>query len=749
MKKKLVLLALLMTVCTITGCALQNTDESAGVPNASQEGQIPVASRLEDGDDLEDMRISQLMQDVLYYSLTDYTGEGTYSSSSVYRRPGQGDAVKIADFAGQDQEVVLIYFLVDEVGNVYYLYMDSADHYRVFLRKDDEEGNTVYCVELDSQEDAADEAAVQANVRSWTGLCAGAVNAQGEIFFQDMEGRILLFDREGNPAGVIEPEEDRTGITGLVNAGEEGVYSYEALDGKVILRKVNADIKKMLPPEEVKVTDERASVQVMSGYGQGILLSARDNLWAYHPAGKELVQLLSWTAPNVNLSGDYVTHVSLLDNGGLFVVAADSTTGETNRLLIEAKNVDEIPVRSAVTIGIPKGDSRESVLEYVADFNEKSREFEIEVKYYEYIGREELYKDLLKGQGPDLIDLSFVDMKILANKGVLEDLYPFLERSEEVGTEDLISGIVTGGTINGELLSICPSFYIWALAIPEGWSEEHGWTPERMLQMAYANPDSNLVAASDHLNFLFMYILPVAVDGFIDWENRECSFDSERFIGILNGIKGLELEPNQPDSFTSKEGFFKKEYLMCNVLINSPDSYADTADALEGFGELVGYPDPEGKPHFLMMSNCTLGINSASRNKEGAWAFLEYLLSGEFQDSHAGIDDDFPARKDAFEKRLRVSFAEAYPQTSGTKGVYQSPFTFELRDRYPEVTEQDIEELRFIVEHCYYDKNGVSGTSFDYAGIILEEASAFFQGAKTAEETARIIQNRMTLYLKE
>ena len=130
MKKKLMLLLILMTFCGITGCARQNTDETAGASNAFQEGAIPVASRLEEGGDLEDMQISQLIQDVLYYSLTEYTEEGTYSGSSVYRRPAQGDAVRIVDFSGQ--EIVLIYFLVDEEENAYYLYMDSADQYRSF-----------------------------------------------------------------------------------------------------------------------------------------------------------------------------------------------------------------------------------------------------------------------------------------------------------------------------------------------------------------------------------------------------------------------------------------------------------------------------------------------------------------------------------------------------------------------------------------------------------------------------------------
>ena len=748
MKKKLALLALFMLFFTITGCTRQGTDETAGVPNAFEQGQIPVASRLESDGSLEDLQTSHLLQDVLYYSVAEYTEEGTYSGSSVYRRPRQGEAAMIADFSGQD--IILIHFLVDEAANIYYLYMDAGDAYRVFLRKDDKDGNTVYCVEADSQEGVMDQEVLYANVRSWTGLRAGAVNEQGEVIFQDTAGRIQIFNQDGKVSGFIVPKEERAGKTGLVNAGEKGIYSYEVSDGKVSLYQVNAQRRKMSAPVEVKVSEERASVQAMSGYDRGILLSTKDTLWAYDPVGEELTQILSWTDPNVNLSGDYVSHVSLLEEGGFFVVAADSNTGETKRILIEEKNAGDITARTRVTIGVKKGGISEEVTDYVAAFNEQSQEYEIEIKNYENNSQEELYKDLLKGQGPDLIDLSFVDMNILANKGVLEDLNQYIDQSGQVEKEDLISGIVTGGTINGELVSLCPSFYIWALAIPEGWSEDHGWTPERMLQMGYANPDSNMVASSNHLHFLSQYVLPVAADGFIDWEVGECSFDSERFIGILNGIKGLELEAGRTESYTSKEGFFNKEYLMCNVSISSPEGYVDAAHALQGFGELAGYPEPEGKPHFLMLSNCAYGINSASPHKEGAWAFLEYLLSEGFQNSHAGMGNSFPVRKDAFEKRLLETIEANHPQESEVKGIYQNTFTFELQDRYPEVTQQDLEMLRYIVENAYFYKNKVSGGgSFDYHNIILEEVSAFFQGAKTAEETARVIQNRMSLYLKE
>ena len=96
--------------------------------------------------------------------------------------------------------------------------------------------------------------------------------------------------------------------------------------------------------------------------------------------------------------------------------------------------------------------------------------------------------------------------------------------------------------------------------------------------------------------------------------------------------------------------------------------------------------------------------------------------------------------------RDRLETAEKnYPLETEVKGIHQNSFTFELEDRYPKVTEKDIEMLRFIVDNAYLYKNASSGGSrYNYQNIILEEAGAFFQGAKTAEETAEIIQNRMS-----
>ena len=61
------------------------------------------------------------------------------------------------------------------------------------------------------------------------------------------------------------------------------------------------------------------------------------------------------------------------------------------------------------------------------------------------------------------------------------------------------------------------------------------------------------------------------------------------------------------------------------------------------------------------------------------------------------------------------------------------------------MTEKEKDELRNIMDNLYVDLN----LHLVVLRIINEELRAFFTGEKSAEETAKIIQNRVGLYLKE
>lgn len=187
------------------------------------------------------------------------------------------------------------------------------------------------------------------------------------------------------------------------------------------------------------------------------------------------------------------------------------------------------------------------------------------------------------------------------------------------------------------------------------------------------------------------------------------------------------------------EKFAQKEIQVFGVNVSSIDTYLVNKYAFQEIGDLVGYSNTEGKPWYRMFMNHVYAINSASQQKEGAWRFMEFLLSEEYQSIHT---KNFPVRVDAFEALLdkKVEFNE--------NDVFHSMvLNIQVKaSELPEFEEADKEFLRFMADHAYWEE---SVSVQEVSSILCEELAPFFLGDKSAEETAEIIQNRISLYLKE
>jgi len=134
-----------------------------------------------------------------------------------------------------------------------------------------------------------------------------------------------------------------------------------------------------------------------------------------------------------------------------------------------------------------------------------------------------------------------------------------------------------------------------------------------------------------------------------------------------------------------------------------------------------GYPTATGEPKYLIRMNC-ISILSKSKCKEGAYAFIEYLLT---RNSGSG---GFTTYKVGYEES-REDFLEMY-------------VTDEL-DK--EELEKRVSALEEMMDSAVADtmENQTIRT------MIIEEAKAYFAGDRTLEDTCRIIQNRVQLYLDE
>jgi multiple sugar transport system substrate-binding protein len=132
--------------------------------------------------------------------------------------------------------------------------------------------------------------------------------------------------------------------------------------------------------------------------------------------------------------------------------------------------------------------------------------------------------------------------------------------------------------------------------------------------------------------------------------------------------------------------------------------------------------------------NQGFGINSQSNNKALAWAFLKFLLSKEMQLSTNLFSQGFPLNNEARLEKVELLFTVPFASAGATPN-----------DRL----RQAIENYRIAMEtlsdsiNCYI----IADTSLN--DMIAQEVQYFFNGSRSAEEVARVLQNKADLYLSE
>ena len=122
-------------------------------------------------------------------------------------------------------------------------------------------------------------------------------------------------------------------------------------------------------------------------------------------------------------------------------------------------------------------------------------------------------------------------------------------------------------------------------------------------------------------------------------------------------------------------------------------------------------------------------ISAHSDHIEGAWEFLRYYLTDDYQcNLHFGL----PVQKKIFLENSGAALNGSQSYSIGNES-----------DAPESMTEEQLEKLvTFLlsVNRRYYENEEIMN-------IVSEETEAFFAGDKTAEETANVIQNRVQLYL--
>lgn len=370
--------------------------------------------------------------------------------------------------------------------------------------------------------------------------------------------------------------------------------------------------------------------------------------------------------------------------------------------------------------------------EAVADFNGKNDGITIIIHdYYEENisdGISRLYDDILTGKGPDIISFSTdeMDVEVLREKGAIENLIPYLEKSDVIGEEDIVDSAYQVLTADGGLYMLPTNFVLYTLITKEKWcSNKENFTFEEAL-WAVRECEENPMISRD----LFLQEGAICGGYFGETEDNRL----EQYIKIAEQLP-------QQAMFQTNDLLMREGKIPFNLeCIGDMQQYLYKKSVWGEDAVYTGFPGAEGKGRIFIFDNC-FAINSQSTHKEEAWKFVESYFTEEGQKTIAP-NWNFSILQDVLDQQLSDSRKQEYYQTSDGKREKLPILTYEIGGTYENVyaaQDEDIQDVREMINNTKV----MQRSDLPFIRITQEEALYYFNGEKSIEETVAAIRNKI------
>lgn len=243
---------------------------------------------------------------------------------------------------------------------------------------------------------------------------------------------------------------------------------------------------------------------------------------------------------------------------------------------------------------------------------------------------------------------------------------------------------------------------------------------------------------------------------FFDIETGKANFDNEEFIQNLKLTKNLNTvyHPERHDgNFTrvsvGNEDFLKEDFMFAEFTSNTIDM-AKMMIEFQNTKDPIPLLSSEGKAPFSNLLG-TYAISSNCKNRELAWEFLKYCISAkdilDFEDERYDLDYSFmflgniPINIENFYTYFRHNFEQEINDYI-SRGVEMKFTNEEEKEKIIQATLDQI--------HGWNKERNVLVGNLELTYLLREELdNYYYYDLATAEETAKIIQNKVFTYLNE
>lgn len=731
---KLILITVMCT-CVLTSCKQNPQGENgANIPQGPEYAYVPEFTTLTSGEN-EKVFAPFFEQDKLYYFLSRAEAEDQKKNYYFVCRDLQ-EPKQVKEYfltpPVQEGEALVQKGKVDAEGNLYAVWSVTSEteseegDSALWLVKYDEDGMQVYAKSLEEVLPEGEEIV-------WRMM----VTPQGELLAVSLDS-FYWFDKDGELEKVLSVRDGFT-FEMWMNADGEILYTFEDAQKGLGIAKVPI-------PKETGNGETAAEEMYCTGFpddrmyvrdidGERLLIAGSTKVYEYNIKTREFVTLFAWL--DCNLNGTDVQNISMDAEGNILAYYNESGRG-TEYIVLKKTPASEVPQKEIITLATWYGYQYQQMEQAVLEFNRTNTRYQIVIKNYKEDtsvsfddAKALLYADILSDNPPDIIELTNLDVADLAEKGVFEDLTPYLERSNIVSREDFVESVLNAYFLEGRQVTVPLQFTIHTLL---GKSSEvgkmPGWTLEDVLTYAKEHPEAKLIDYITKEGALEVCIRYNSAH-FVDFETGECHFDSPEFIQVLQFANQFPAEVNYNEERKTASLIREGQVLLAEAYISDVESYQIY---LNGFGEditSIGYPTVDGSPGVYLTGDVMYGICATGDCKEGAWSFVESIL---------GEEETFvfylPARKDLLEEMFVTAMNTEKTGIWGYDG---------WQTQLDKATPDEVEAVKEIIDMARLETYA-NELIFD---MIKEEAGAYFSGQKTAEEVAKIIQSRVEIYVNE
>ena len=659
----------------------------------------------------------------------------------------------------------------------------STDMSTAYLMHVAADGSTIANVDLSVTEDGTDEEdGMGSNISSFAVDAAGNlyVTDYNYIYVLDAEGKLLFkIDDSQYSGSLCRLQPDQVGILWYNYATDTAESTDE--NGQFF---IPVDLETKTWGEKIKMPANVWNVYPGDD-AYDFYYKNNDNIYGYTFASDTKDKLVDWMACDVDTSNMYDS--GMLSDGRVVGMTQDWSSDTAAYQLIVLHRIDASEVKEKTILTLACMGLDWSLRSKIVEYNKSNDQYRIQVvDYSEYAtdddynaGITKLTTEIISGSVPDLFLTSSLPIDKYAAKGVVADLYTFMDGGSGLSRDYFVPQVLKAIEKDGKLYELPTKFSVeTAYALSSIVDQYDTWNVAAVQDaMTQLQEGATVFSTGWTKSSVLNNCLTRNLAAFVDWTTGKCTFDSEAFQQLLAFCNSFPDDSSSDDgiAYSSEAAtvdtmddpvwesdatrILSGKQLMATTSFYSFEDYIYNIYPVKDKVTFVGYPSESGEPGNSFYIQCPMAISSVTKYPDAAWDFVSTMIRQTNEDAESMYA--FPISQEAFDKKMTSVMTEQYQlDVNGEQvdwdedgepdkmciGTYEVVENGESTwQQVYALTQEDVDQILSVINSA----TGIVDYDDEILSIVSDEVSAYFAGDKDVQTTANMIQSRVNLYVQE